>query len=72
MRHFAFRCHKMNSLLKKLEYVTVVELMKTCQVTVCDRQEIIFSKEKRPISSYIILWGKVAIVDNETKAQNIY
>jgi|JI6StandDraft_1071083.scaffolds.fasta_scaffold00581_9 hypothetical protein len=72
MRHFAFRCHKMNPLLKKLEYVTMVEMLKVCQISIFEKNEIIYSREKRPVSSYIILWGKVSLVDTPTKSQTAY
>lgn len=62
----------MNPLLKKLEYVTVVEMLKVCQLGIFEKQELIYSKDKRPSSSYIIFWGKVSLVDNQTKSQTAY
>lgn len=72
MRQFAFRCHKINPLLKKLEYVTMVEMLKACRVSIYDKGDVVYSPDKRPTSSYIILWGKVSLVDMQSKNQTTY
>lgn len=57
----------MNPLFKKLEYITVVEILKCCRMQIVDRNDMIYSPDRRPNSSYIILWGKVALIDELSK-----
>ena len=37
-----------------------------------NKNEVIYSLELKPNCSYVILWGKVSVVDDKTKASAVY